>query len=47
MIIYDLQTTYIIISLLSVCNPNVKLASSPISVYEEIQLVENDGKNLS
>ena len=47
MIIYDLQTTYIIISLVTVRNPNVKLASAPISVNEEILLVENDVKKLA
>ena len=45
MIIYDLQTTYIIISLVTVCNPNVKHASTPISLNEDILLVENDIKN--
>ena len=34
-----------IISLVTVGNPNVKLASAPISVNEDILLVANDVKN--
>ena len=45
MIIYDLQTTYIKKTLVTVCNPNVKHASTPISLNEDILLVENDIKN--
>ena len=41
------QTTYIIISLVTVCNPNVKFASATISVNEDILLVENDVKKLT
>ena len=47
MIIYDLQTTYIITSLVTVHNPNVNLTSAPISVDEDILLVENDIKKLA
>ena len=36
-----------IISLVTVHNPNVKYASAPISVNEDILLVENDVKKLA
>ena len=47
--IYDLviQTTYMIISLVVLRNPNVRLASAPISINKDILFFENDVKKLA
>ena len=49
MILSPKPLTYIIISLVTVRirNPNAKLTPAPISVNEDILLVENDAKKLT
>ena len=47
MILSSKLLTYIIISLVTVRNPNIKFASAPISVNEDILLVENEVKKLA